>query len=117
MPSPKCHDFYQSFTFLRNAAVTTDRDLVLLGLSMVLVFTSLLGMLFGILRMVLEVNRNYYNTLAGIDPLLSVIEEVHENINKIDIIITDTNVSELYIPQGFRGRVGVGDKSYTFGED
>ena len=40
----------------------------------------------------LEVHRSHNNTLAGIDPLLS-LEEVHDIINhKIDITNTDTNV-------------------------
>ena len=40
----------------------------------------------------LEVHRDHYGTLAGIDPLLS-LEEVHDIINhKIDITNRDTNV-------------------------
>ena len=40
----------------------------------------------------LEVHRSHNNTLAGIDPLLS-LEEVQDIINhKIDITNTDTNV-------------------------
>ena len=44
------------------------------------------------------------NTLAGIDPLLSVTEEVHEKINhKIDKINIDTNVgSGAAIPTSVR---------------